>query len=288
MGWRTIVISQVCKLSYKNDYLLIRNEDLKMIHLSEINMIVIENGMVSITSYLISELMKQKISLIFCDEKHNPSCELLAYYGAYNTSKKVQYQAKWQEEQKQIAWKEIVKLKIFNQARLLKKLEISGYDKILEYINEVENDDRTNREGHAAKVYFNSLFGKEFTRDSDSNINKALDYGYSLLLSSFNREIVSKGYITQLGIKHKNEFNQFNLSCDLMEVFRPLVDEIVFSNKQSDFNTEFKIKLLNVFNLPIIIKNREQFLNNAISIFCNDFFNYMEDENLGKIINYEF
>ena len=88
MGWRTIVVNKNCKLSYKNDYLIIRSEELKMIHLSEINLIIIENGRVSITSYLINELANKKIKLIICDEKYNPSCEMVPYYGSFNTSKK--------------------------------------------------------------------------------------------------------------------------------------------------------------------------------------------------------
>ena len=88
MGWRTIVVSKNCKLSYKNDYLIVRDDNLKMIHLSEINTIIIENGMASITSYLINELANNKIKLIICDEKHNPSCEMVPYYGSFNTSKK--------------------------------------------------------------------------------------------------------------------------------------------------------------------------------------------------------
>ena len=89
MGWRTVVVNKNCKLSYKNDYLVIRSETLQMIHLSEINLIIVENGMVSITSYLINELINNKIKLIFCDEKHNPAGEVMPYYGSFNTSKKI-------------------------------------------------------------------------------------------------------------------------------------------------------------------------------------------------------
>ena len=103
MGWRTVVVSKNCKLSYKNDYLIIRSEDLKMIHLSEINLIIIENGMASITSYLINELANKKIKLIICDEKHNPSCEMMPYYGSFNTSKKILNQISWEKSKKEEA-----------------------------------------------------------------------------------------------------------------------------------------------------------------------------------------
>ena len=95
------------------------------------------------------------------------------------------------------------------------------------YINEIEFDDVTNREGHAAKVYFNALFGMDFTRTAENSLNAALNYGYALLLSTFNRCVVANGYLTQLGLFHDNMFNPFNLSSDLMEPYRPLVDYYV-------------------------------------------------------------
>lgn len=288
MGWRTVVVNKNCKLSYKNDYLIIRSEELQMIHLSEINSIIVENGMVSITSYLINELAQKKIKIVFCDEKHNPSCEMMPYYGAFNTSKKILNQVKWNKNKKEEAWQQIVKHKIHNQAMLLKKLNIEGYEKILEYEEQVELDDKTNREGHAAKVYFNLLFGMDFSRDKDDNTNVALDYGYSILLSILNREIVNKGYITPLGINHKNEFNQFNLSCDLMEIYRPLVDEIVYNNRELVFDKEYKYKLINIYNRQIVIKGKQQYLVNAVPIFITNVFEFLEDENESIIRNYEF
>lgn len=290
MGWRTVVVTKNCKLSYKNGYLVIRSEEIQTIHLSEISSIIVENGMASITSYLKNELANNKIKLIICDEKHNPSCELMPYYGSFNTAKKIAKQSKWTNERKGIAWQNLIKHKIHNQAMLLKKLEISGYEKLLEYEADVQFFDKTNREGHSAKVYFNLLFGLDFKRNNDDNINKALDYGYSILLSIFNRKIVNKGYITPLGIQHKNEFNQYNFSCDLMEQFRPLIDEIVFNNKKCQFNKEFKYKLINVANRIITINGKQQFLNNAIPIFIANIAEFLEnkEESEKLIFNYEF
>lgn len=288
MGWRTIVVSKNCKLSYKNDYLIVRDDNLKMIHLSEINTIIIENGMASITSYLINELANNKIKLIICDEKHNPSCEMVPYYGSFNTSKKILNQTKWKQKKKDEAWQKIVQYKIYNQAKLLENLNISGFEKLHEYVNQVELGDKSNREGHAAKVYFNLLFGVNFIRGREDNTNIALDYGYSILLSILNREVVNKGYITQLGINHKNEFNQFNLSCDLMEIFRPLVDEIVYENRELVFDKAFKYKLIDIYNRKILIENREQYLANAVPIFISSVFDFLEKEDCKKIINYDF
>ena len=288
MGWRTVVINKMCKLSYKNDYLIIRSEELKMIHLSEINTIIVENGLVSITSYLINELVNKKIKLIICDEKHNPSGEMVSYYGAFNTSKKVLNQINWKKDKKDKIWQLIVKNKIHNQAMLLKSLEINGFEKVMSYEEQVELADKTNREAHAAKVYFNLLYGIDFSRSKPSDINISLDYGYSILLSLFNREIINKGYITQLGINHKNEFNFFNLSCDLMEIFRPMVDKIVYENRKLAFDREFKYKLIDVCNKEVFICGKKQYLSNAIPIFITSVFDFLENEKESEILNYEF
>ena len=288
MGWRTVIVNKNCKLSYKNDYLIIRSEELQMIHLSEINTIIVETGMVSIASYLINELAKQKIKLIFCDEKHNPSCEIMPYYGSFNTSKKILNQVNWNKEKKEKAWQQIVKYKIHNQAMLLKKVNISWHEKLIEYEEQVEPADKTNREGHAAKVYFNLLFGIDFCRGKVDNTNIALDYGYSILLSMLNKEIVSKGYITPLGLNHKSEFNQFNLTCDLMEIYRPLIDEIVYKNREFAFDKTYKYKLIDVSNQKVKIENKEQYLSNAVPIFITSVFDFLEDKEESKILNYEF
>lgn len=291
MSWRVIVISNKCKLTYKNNHMIIKNSEISLIHLSEINTLVIDTVYVSITGILLNELMKRKIKIIFCDERHNPNGEITNYYGAHNSSKKIYLQTNWDDEIKEIIWSEIVKQKIYNQSLILKKYDKKNHDKLLEYINEVEIGDCTNREGHSAKVYFNSLFGKDFSRDECSDINSALDYGYSILLSNFNKEIVSNGNITQLGLHHKNEFNHFNLSCDLMEPFRPIIDDIVFCNKDNVFDKDYKLKLINVLNAKVRINNKSLYLTNAINLYIKGIIKSIECKDLKYILKvggYEF
>ena len=151
------------------------------------------------------------------------------------------------------------------------------------YIKEIQYGDSTNREGHAAKVYFNALFGKEFTRTADCNINAALNYGYSILLSSFTREIVANGYITQLGLFHDNMFNQFNLASDLMEPFRPIVDELVYDMELGTFEKEEKMKLVNILNQTVRINDRSEYVNNAVKIYCKSIFDSLEDKDISLI-----
>lgn len=242
-------------------------------------MIVVDSCMVSITSFLLAELIKRKIKILFCDEKRNPISELMPLYGSHNTSKKILGQIKWQEEIKGLVWKSIIENKILNQATLLQKHDNDERaEMLLKYSHEVDINDITNREGHAAKVYFNSLFGPEFTRHGNCPINASLDYGYAILLSSINKEIVSKGYLTQLGIKHKNEFNRFNLSYDLMEPFRVLIDAIVMENVSNDFNADYKHKLIEVHNKKVKIVGKSYYFANALSIYINEIFKALDEE----------
>lgn len=288
MTWRTVVIENKAKLSYKNGYLIVRNEEIKMIHISEISTVLIDSTAVSITSYLISELMKKKIKIIFCDDKRNPQGEVISYYGSHDSSKAIGKQLFW-EDFKVNVWTEIIKEKIKNQAKLLNYFEVKSYTKLIEYANQVELNDVTNREGHAAKVYFNLLFGKIFTRESNNDTNAALNYGYSILLSQFNKEIVSCGYLTQIGIKHSNYFNQFNLSSDLMEPFRPLVDKIVRENYGNTFNSDMKHKLLELLTIKVKIKGKDQYVSNAIGIYVKSVFAAIENKDLSLLnfIEYE-
>ncbi|MDD4053921.1 MAG: type II CRISPR-associated endonuclease Cas1 [Bacilli bacterium] len=284
MSFRTVVIQKQSKLSYKNDYLVIRSsDDVKSIHISEINTIMVDTMMASITSYLMSELIKNKIKIIFCDETRDPLAELVPYYGSHNTSKRINSQIKWLENTKGEVWALIVKQKITNQAWLLKKTNSPNDDLLLEYINNIEFDDITNREGHAAKVYFYSLFGSNFRRSKSNEINAALNYGYTIILSTINREIVNNGYLTQLGIKHKNEFNNFNLSSDLIEPFRVIVDEYVFYNQDLPFDKNYKLNLVNLLNKKFFYNTKEYFLLDIIRMYVKDVLQAVSDNNISMV-----
>ena len=184
MSFRTVVITKQAKISYKNRFLVVKQDiDEKYIHLSEIDTIIVDSISVSISSYLLKELADNKINIIFCDDKHNPYGELQPFYSRHNSSKKILEQVKWTNKEKDLVWQAIVKNKILNQALLLKKIKSKQHDLITSYIKEVAIGDKTNREGHAAKVYFNSLFGKNFVRGNNDKINDSLNYGYAILLS---------------------------------------------------------------------------------------------------------
>ena len=277
MSWRTIVISNNAKLDYQIGYMVVRGAKTTKIHLNEIGTLIVESTAVSMTSYLLSELMKSKIKVIFCDEKRNPSSELIPYYGCHDTSSKIRKQIEWTKDNKDHIWTEIVSEKIRQQALLLKRYGKIEANMLFDYVENIEFGDVTNREGHAAKVYFNALFGKKFTRTDDIPINAALNYGYSILLSIFNREIVAAGYITQIGLFHDNMFNQFNLASDLMEPFRPLVDDEVIKLKPERFGKDEKHSILEILNKEVLIGSKNEVLTNAIKIYCRSVFEALNE-----------
>lgn len=287
MSWRVVVVTGRCKLEYKLGYMVCRGEETKKVYMGEISTLIVESTAVSLTAALLSELIRTKVNVFFCDEKHNPQSQLVALYGRHDCSGVIKKQLSWTEESKSSVWTEIIRDKIFQQQRFLEELGSAQAEILAGYTQEIKRGDITNREGHAAKVYFNALFGLKFKRGDDDFINSALNYGYSVVLSAFNREIVACGYNTQLGINHKNEFNFFNLSCDLVEPFRVIVDRFVFDSEESALTPEYKHSMCNILNRTVKIDGNFHVLSDAISIYCKSVFEALENENINFIKFYE-
>lgn len=242
--------------------MVVRGEVEKQIFINEISVVIIQSTAVSMTAALLNELIKNNVDVIFCDEKCNPSSQLLPYYGAHNTPKRYGLQVSWQKEIKDDVWQILIMRKILEQARLLDFIgKAAESNMLIAYAEQVEKGDVTNREGHAAKVYFNALNDGCAGRRDDNFFNGCLNYGYAVLLSAFNREIVASGYLTQLGIWHCNEFNQFNLGSDLMEPFRPFVDRLALSLSE---NEKFKLKMVDLLNYHVVINGKRTTFDLAI------------------------
>lgn len=284
MSWRTVIITSRCKLDYKMGYMVIRSEETKRVFLDEIATVIIENPAVSLTGCLLTALSEKKIKVVFCDEKRNPYSELVPLYGCYDCSSKIKQQISWDENIKGTVWTVIVSEKIKNQSKLLRDMNrIPECELLLSYIDQMEFYDKTNREGHAAKVYFNALFGKDFSRNSDCDINAALDYSYAVLLSAVNREVVSCGYMTQLGLFHDNTFNHFNLSCDLMEPFRIFFDRLIVSERFILFDSNVKLSIVSLLHSDFIIDGKHQTLINTIKIYVRSVFDALNEKNTNLI-----
>lgn len=287
MSFRILKISTRCKLETRLGYLVYRADNELKILLDEISTIVIENQQVCITAALMSELMNHNIKIIFCDNKHNPQGEIIPYNSCYDTRSKIISQLNWSKETCDKIWKNIVMQKIINQKTLL---EIAKKDKVAinllnEYLNSIELGDTTNREGLAAKVYFNNVFYPTFERHNQTQVeNIYLDYGYSLLLSYINKEISIYGYNNCFGIHHCSERNFFNLGCDLMEPFRPFVDYVVIYGNLN--NDNFKQEMMKMFSMEVLCGEKNMILENALNFYVLSVFNALNKK--GQVVNLTF
>ena len=289
MAFRTIVVKNRCKLECSMNYLVCRTgEEVKKVLLDEIEFLIIQNTAISITCALMSELVEKKVKVIFCDTKSNPQFELTPYYSNYCSYKKIQNQINFEQKFKDLLRKRIIEEKIKNERRLLEKLGKIEASKLIEYEKNVEIGDLTNREGHAAKVYFNSLFGNKFSREDGNNkINKYLNYGYSIIVSLINREIKLFGYLTELGIHHKGETNPFNLTYDFFEPLRSYVDSFVANNLVND--DVYKDFFINMLSNQVSFDNRKIFLDNAIHLYVQSLFSALINKDISevKFVEYE-
>lgn len=290
MSWRIVEISSRAKLELKMNYLVVVKADaIKRIHLDEISVLIIENTGCSITASLLEALWTRKIDVIFCDCKHNPSAQLIPFSCKFESNARLYSQIKWRDDAKNSIWAEIVKAKIIKQAENIKSFDEEGYEKLISYSKEVEPGDPTNREAQAAKVYFNRLYYPSFSRSEECFENAAMNYGYSIILSCMNRQIVEQGYSTQLGIFHKSTFNQFNLGCDLVEPFRPLVDRTVSKlPKDIELNQESRLALVQILNDEVIIDEHKTTVLNAMQIYAKSVLDALEDNDISLIKMYSY
>lgn len=284
MSFRTVIITKESKLSLRMNHLIVKGDELYKIPLQEILCLVIENPSVSITGHLLNALSENKIITLLCDKKHLPSSFVVPIYGHHKQSRHIAKQLNWNKEYKSLLWQRIIKNKIAKQKQVIqyfyRNIDTSFFDNC---VQETRLNDSTNREGLAAKSYFNIILDSGVSRNSDEFVNAGLDYGYQVLLAVFVRTIVSKGYLTEIGIKHKNEFNPFNLACDFMEVFRPLVDFLVLQNVYDQFEKDEKRAILNMFNEKVKLNKKKYFLVNAIEIYLDGIFKFLESGDVNFI-----
>lgn len=285
-----MVVASNAKVDFKMDYLVVRTlEETRRVHISEIGVLMLESTAISITAYALCELLSHKVKVIFCDRQRNPYGELLPCSGSHDSTEKIRRQIAWPQAHKDALWTEIIRAKIRNQRDVLLRWERPQAELLTQYLAQLQPGDASNREGHAAKVYFNALFGMEFSRALATPVNAALNYGYGLILSAINREISAAGYLTQLGIFHDNVFNAFNLGCDLMEPLRPLIDNEVMGMQPTAFEKEQKYALVDLLHTQVTFDGKRQVLLYALRLYCATVFRTLLSGELEELrfIEYE-
>ena len=279
MGWRSVIITQHAKLTYSMQMMIVQTRDgINQIPIEDINLLLVSTTQAVITSALISKLAQNQTKIIFVDEKGNPIVETAVYYPGTRNMAKLTQQFNWDEHLKEVLWTKIVSQKIKNQIAVLANYHLNK-DEVQSELDQLEINDESNREAIAARKYFMLLFDKNFVRRDTSAINAALDYGYAILLSSFNREIAMNGYLTYFGIHHCSQENPFNLASDLMEPFRPFVDYWVKAHEKiKELTPDIKYGLVELLSLEIKFNGKKTLLTNAITVYVRECLKFLSGD----------
>ena len=260
-----MVVSNPAKLHISNSCMIVNQDnDEKVIPIEQINSLIIESQRVNLTSALMCKLVESGISVIFCDKRHNPLFETIPFHNNAYFSKNIDIQTRWSANNKENTWNDILREKITNQATTLKKLGFNEYEKLINIADSMTDYNYEAAEAQAARIYFQTLFGYDFCRRTENNINCMLNYGYSVILSTVNKSIIQHGYLTAIGIGHHSCTNPFNLTCDIMEPFRPYIDLYVYKHQKCDFDRTIRREIVALTIQNIIYRDTSTSLETAI------------------------
>ena len=270
---QTLMFSSSVSLSLKDHQIVITfkdNKDTVTRPIEDIGFVVIENPQVSISVPLINELAANNVSVVFCDKKQMPRTMLMTLEGNATQQESYKYQMDASAPTKKNVWKQLVESKIKNQALLLNKLGKNG-DALKPYYMNVKSGDTDNREGAAAREYWSQIFGEGFRREREGQPpNNLLNYGYTILRAAVARALIGSGLYPAFGVFHRNRYNAFPLADDVMEPYRPFVDEIVYylydDGAVSELNKDSKEKLLRVLFSDVKMGKVNRPLENALSL----------------------
>ncbi len=251
---RALFFSTPYSLSLRNGQMIIRTKECadmqKSVPVEDIGVVVLEHQQTTVTLPLLNALSDNNVAVIFCGDNCMPNAMLMNLDSNKTQGESFRAQIEASEPLKKNIWKQIVEAKIRNQAALLRKLGKDG-DKLKPYYMNVKSGDADNREGIAAKVYWMELFGPAFVRMREGQEpNNLLNYGYTLLRAAVARSLMGSGLLPALGIFHRNRYNAFPLADDLMEPYRPYVDELVYrlyTERKMQLTREVKGELLHIF-----------------------------------------
>lgn len=292
MSWRILYIEESDSVSLYLDNVKIKKAANEFTFpLGDILLVMIDNNKLTITINLINACSKRNIPILTCGDNHHPLSIILPLNGHFEASKIFLDQLGWSNSLKQHFWQLYIKQKLRNQLFVLKKSAPNdgSIPIITKYIDEVEENDKTNREGLAAKIYFKALFGAQFSRHDSDALNASLDYGYSILRALISKVIISKGLNAQLGIFHRGAQNPFNLSDDVIEIFRPIIDLYVYQNFLNNkiFSRETRLKILEILNMKILYKDTKITLHHLVEKIVDEMIRFFKDGKADICINFD-
>ena len=286
-----IHITKADDLSISNNQLVMidedNNDEKNKISLNDISAIVIENCHCKISAILQLRLVENNIPIIICNEKHQPEIHSLGLFNHFQVTLRINEQIEWSKKKKENLWLKIVENKIENQKELLKYLQKSDVSiaRLESYKENLKKNDISaeHQEAIASRIYFQELYSNNFKRFNEDGVNSALNYGYMILRSIISSKIVAKGFHPSLGLHHKSQFNAYNFSDDIIEIFRPMVDYLIYMNKdilnEVKLSKEIRQKILLVAQQKVFFKEKKYNFSQVIDYYLDSIRNYfLKDE----------
>lgn len=224
MTWRSVMISRPATLRRDKFALLIEQEQDARVPFEDIAVIVLNHREISLTHSVLSACGEYGIGLFSTGPTHHPNGVFLPFLPHSRATRMLRLQLALGRPAAKRAWQTIIQAKIQNQADCLKLADKPGAERLASLARRVRSGDPDNLESQASAVYFRSLYGNDFHRGQPRWINAALDYGYAVFRAAIARGLVAHGFLPALGLFHASEQNAFNLTDDLIEPYRPLVD----------------------------------------------------------------
>ncbi len=260
---RIIDISDGAYIHVKHQQLVIekQGETVGQVPIEDLGVLILQHPAIVLTQQLIVACQKNKVVIIFCDEKHLPYSVILPIGESHTLHNKIlKQQVAISEPTRKRLWQQIVKYKIKQQEQTLAILN-KEFSRLSYLSTQVKTGDSNNCEAVAAQAYWKLLFGKAFKRDTDlDGINSLLNYGYSIIRAAVARSICGAGLHPTLGLFHTNQYNALCLADDLMEPFRPWVDHAVYqmadTNSDIVINQQSKRVLLGLLSEAVLYKKK--------------------------------
>lgn len=239
----------------------IKKESTRTIPIEDIGVMVLDNKQITITQGVLAALLNNTVAVITCDNKRMPTGMLLPLSGNTLHQERFRNQIEAAVPLRKQLWQQTVKAKIENQAFCLQKNTSKSFAPLHVLARSVRSDDADNNEAQAAAYYWKNIFPNlpDFTRDKEGTPpNNLLNYGYAILRAVIARALVGSGLLPVYGIHHHNRYNAYCLADDIMEPYRPFVDDLVVktTNKKeipAELTTELKQEMLMIPVLDVLI-----------------------------------
>ena len=266
---RTLEISHPSYLKSHQAQLVIEqnHQEVGKVAFEDLGVLILAHPQVTLTQAVLEACAQVNCVIVHCDHRHMPSSLTLPMAAHSLHSKIIQQQIHITPVRRKQLWQQIVREKITQQAQTLQNLNIRAQS-LTRLISQVQSGDKTNLEAQAAQKYWKLLLGQDFRRDPDlEGVNSLLNYGYAIIRAAIARALVATGFHPAIGLNHSNQYNAYCLADDVMEPFRPWIDQQVVALETDQINQKSKAALLNQLNQTVIFQQKSQPFLVALSLF---------------------